>query len=293
MPADAVLSGSVRALCGDAEETNGGSARPNGGATGPAEAPGRGSARRAAAPGADEVPPKAPCGRLRMAGPAPVVGTPEGSAGVGCTRVGAVGGTAGTGSAEVSVEALRLASPGSASGPPHSAALFAGESERTVAARPFGAPAVADRSGAAGVRGTGTESSTTGSEKDLPPGSNSAFSCAVDNLAAGSSKTYAVDATFDTGETGRICLPVRTSDGKKTYWQQGPVPFGASRPTPNAPATPLLLGTDNTPVGPGGDELPRTGADERVLPLGAAGATLIAAGGAGLWVTRRRPRPQR
>ncbi|MFE0547795.1 LPXTG cell wall anchor domain-containing protein [Streptomyces sp. NPDC058891] len=130
-------------------------------------------------------------------------------------------------------------------------------------------------------------------EKDLPPGSNSAFGCAVDNLAAGSSKTYAVDATFDTGRTGRICLPVGTGDGKKTYWQQGPVPFGASKPTPNAPATPLLLGTDNTPVGPGGDELPRTGADERVLPLGAAGATLIAAGAAGLWVTRRRPRPQR
>ncbi len=157
-----MLSGSVRALCGDAEETDGGSARPSGGAT-EAEAPGRGAARRAEAPGADEVSPGAPCERLRMAGPAPAVGTPEGSVGVGCTRVGAVGRTAAPDSAEVSVEALPLASPGSASGPPDPAALFAGESERTVAARPFGGPSVADRSGAAGVRGTGTASSTTGS----------------------------------------------------------------------------------------------------------------------------------
>jgi len=129
-------------------------------------------------------------------------------------------------------------------------------------------------------------------EKDLPPGSNSAFSCPIDNLAAGSSTTYAVDATFDTSKTGRICVPVQTSDGKKTYWQQGPVPFGTTKPTPNAPTTPLLLGTDNKPVGPGGDELPRTGVADRVLPLGAAGATLIAAGTAGLWATRNRPRRQ-
>ncbi|MER6354367.1 LPXTG cell wall anchor domain-containing protein [Streptomyces sp. NPDC001634] len=129
-------------------------------------------------------------------------------------------------------------------------------------------------------------------KEDLPPGSNSAFSCAIDNLAAGASKTYAVDATFDTGKAGKICLPVQTSDGKKTYWQQGPVPFGATKPTPNAPTTPLLLGTDNKPVGPGGDQLPKTGVGDEVLPLGAAGATLIAAGAAGLWATRRRPHQQ-
>ncbi|MEU2284625.1 LPXTG cell wall anchor domain-containing protein [Streptomyces sp. NPDC013178] len=126
-------------------------------------------------------------------------------------------------------------------------------------------------------------------EKDLPEGSNSGFSCAVDNLAAGASKSYAVDATFDLGRTGKICLPVQTTDGSKTFWQQGPVPFGTTNPSPNAPATPLLLGTDNTPVGPGGDELPRTGLGRDVLPLGAAGAALLAAGAAGLWWSRRRP----
>ncbi|MFE1438989.1 hypothetical protein [Streptomyces sp. NPDC058739] len=132
-------------------------------------------------------------------------------------------------------------------------------------------------------------------EGDLPKGSNSGFSCAVGNLAAGASTSYAVDATFDLGRAGKICLPVQTADGAKTYWQQGPVPFGTTNPSPNAPTTPLLLGTDNQPVAPGGDapgagggELPRTGAAGReVLPLGAAGAGLLAAGAAGLWWSRR------
>jgi hypothetical protein len=126
-------------------------------------------------------------------------------------------------------------------------------------------------------------------EKDLPEGSNSGFSCPIDTLAAGASKSYAVDATFDLGKTGKVCLPVQTADGSKTFWQQGPVPFGTANPSPNAPATPLLLGTDNTPVGPGGEELPRTGLGRDVLPLGAAGAALLAAGAAGLWWSQRRP----
>ncbi|WP_046733792.1 LPXTG cell wall anchor domain-containing protein [Streptomyces humi] len=126
--------------------------------------------------------------------------------------------------------------------------------------------------------------------KDLPAGSNSAFSCPVGALGAGRTKSYAVDATFDLGKTGKICLPVQTADGKKTYWQQGPVPFGTTNPSPNAPATPLLLGTDNKPVGPAGDQLPRTGAGSGVLPLGAAGSALLAAGAAGMWWSRRRPR---
>lgn len=88
--------------------------------------------------------------------------------------------------------------------------------------------------------------------------------------------------------TGKICLPVQSADGQKTSWQQGPVPFGTTHPSPNAPATPLPLGTDNKPVGPGGDRLPRTGAGGDVLPLGAAGAALIAAGAAGVWWSRRR-----
>ncbi|MFF3962625.1 LPXTG cell wall anchor domain-containing protein [Streptomyces griseorubiginosus] len=129
-------------------------------------------------------------------------------------------------------------------------------------------------------------------EKDLPEGSNSGFACPIDNLAAGKSKSYAVDATFDLGKTGKICLPVQTGDGKKTFWQQGPVPFGTTNPSPNAPATPLLLGTDNKPVGPGGDaprELPKTGVGRDLLPLGAAGAALLTAGAAGLWWSQRRP----
>lgn len=129
-------------------------------------------------------------------------------------------------------------------------------------------------------------------KKDLPEGSNNGFSCPVGNLAAGAAKSYSVDATFDLSKTGKICLPVQTGDGKKTFWQQGPVPFGTANPSPNAPATPLLLGTDNKPVAPGGDELPRTGVGRDVLPLGAAGAALLAAGAAGLWWSGRRPQRQ-
>jgi hypothetical protein len=128
---------------------------------------------------------------------------------------------------------------------------------------------------------------------DLPEGSNSGFACPVDNLPAGESKSYAVDATYDLSKTGKICLPVQTDDGKKTYWQQGPVPFGTTNPSPDAPATPLLLGTDNKPVAPGADELPKTGLGRDVLPLGAAGATLIAVGAAGLWWSQLRPRRSR
>ncbi|MET9757992.1 hypothetical protein ABZ016_02890 [Streptomyces sp. NPDC006372] len=135
-------------------------------------------------------------------------------------------------------------------------------------------------------------------ENNLPEGSNSGFSCPIDNLAAGKSKSYAVDATYDLGKTGKICLPVQTSDGKKTFWQQGPVPFGTTNPSPDAPATPLLLGTDNEPVSPGKPtspdrkELPKTGPARDLLPLGAAGASLLAAGVAGTWWSQRR-RPAR
>jgi hypothetical protein len=139
----------------------------------------------------------------------------------------------------------------------------------------------------------GVEGCSAIPEKGLPEGSNSGFACPIDNLAAGKSKSYAVDATFDLGKTGKICLPVQTSDGKKTFWQQGPVPFGTSNPSPDAPATPLLLGTDNEPAGPGRKELPKTGPARDLLPLGTAGASLLAAGVAGMWWSqRRRPAAQ-
>ncbi|GAA1415595.1 hypothetical protein GCM10009601_05580 [Streptomyces thermospinosisporus] len=129
-------------------------------------------------------------------------------------------------------------------------------------------------------------------ENGLPEGANSGFSCPVGNLAAGASKSYAVDATYDLKKKGKICLPVQSEDRKKTYWQQGPVPFGTTNPSPDAPATPLLLGTDNEPVSPGADELPKTGPVRELLPLGAAGASLLAAGAAGLWWSLRRPGQQ-
>ncbi|MFJ8494725.1 hypothetical protein ACIRBZ_41280 [Streptomyces sp. NPDC094038] len=143
-----------------------------------------------------------------------------------------------------------------------------------------------------GLKINGVQGCAAIAQKDLPAGSNSAFTCPVGALGAGKSKSYAVDATFDLGRTGKICLPVQSADGKKTFWQQGPVPFGTTNPSPNAPATPLLLGTDNKPVGPSGDQLPKTGAGGDVLPLGAAGATLVAAGAAGVWWSQRRPRRQ-
>jgi hypothetical protein len=150
---------------------------------------------------------------------------------------------------------------------------------------------------------------------DLPDGANSGFACAIDDLAAGKSKTYAIDATFDLKKKGDICLPVQNADGSKTFWQQGPVPFGTTNQSPNEPATPLLLGTDNSPVTPGGgdggdgnggggnggggggkddkpDELPQTGPADRVLPLGMVGAALISAGAAGLWWNNRRARQE-
>lgn len=139
-----------------------------------------------------------------------------------------------------------------------------------------------------GLRIAGVQGCSAIAEKDLPEGSNSGFSCPVGSLAAGQSKSYAVQATYDLSKAGKICLPVQTTDGKKTFWQQGPVPFGTTNPSPNAPATPLLLGTDNKPVAPGGDELPKTGVGRDVLPLGAAGAALIAAGAAGVWWSQRR-----
>ncbi|MGW7417842.1 hypothetical protein [Streptomyces sp. NPDC054863] len=139
----------------------------------------------------------------------------------------------------------------------------------------------------------------------LPKGSNSGFACVVADLAAGKSKSYDVDATYDLKKKGKICLPVTEGTGKKLLWQQGPVDFGTTKPTPNAPDTPLLLGTSNVPFGPESPSpaspgptspapgeskpgnLPPTGVGSGALPLGIAGGLLLAAGGAGFWWSRR------
>ncbi|MFD3518575.1 LPXTG cell wall anchor domain-containing protein [Streptomyces sp. NPDC058657] len=135
----------------------------------------------------------------------------------------------------------------------------------------------------------------------LPKGSRSGFSCTVADLAAGTSKSYAVDATFDLRKKGRICLPVTEGTSGKLLWQQGPVDFGTTTPTPNAPDTPLLLNTVNVPLAPdapspapGGTkpparpgDLPDTGVGTDTTLLGGAGALLLAAGGAGFWWSRR------
>lgn len=84
---------------------------------------------------------------------------------------------------------------------------------------------------------------------ELPPDANSGFACTVGKLAAGAHRTYRVAADFDLADTGQICLPVTLSGTKTLLWQQGPVHFGTTDPSADAPDTPLLLGTKNVPSG--------------------------------------------
>ncbi|MFI1400031.1 hypothetical protein [Streptomyces sp. NPDC020681] len=129
-------------------------------------------------------------------------------------------------------------------------------------------------------------------EARLPQGSNSGFACIIDSLAAGKDRSYQVAATFDLQKTGKICLPVTEGTSEKLVWQQGPVPFGTSQPTPNAPDTPLLLGTDNVPFGPdqppAAGDLPPTGPPDGTLPLSLAALVLFAIGGTGIWWSTRK-----
>ncbi|MDQ0943535.1 MULTISPECIES: hypothetical protein [unclassified Streptomyces] len=144
-----------------------------------------------------------------------------------------------------------------------------------------------------GMRITGVEGCVPIPEARLPQGSNSGFACVIDNLAAGKDRSYQIAATFDLQKTGKICLPVTAGTSEKLIWQQGPVPFGASQPTPNAPDTPLLLGTENVPFGPEkppAAELPRTGTPDGTLPLGLAALALLVIGGTGIWWTTRNER---
>ncbi|MBB5117513.1 hypothetical protein GO002_15910 [Streptomyces eurocidicus] len=106
---------------------------------------------------------------------------------------------------------------------------------------------------------------------ELPEGSNSGFSCTVDKLGAGQSRDYRVTARFDLGKTGRICLPVTLGDTKTLLWQQGPVHFGTTDTSSDAPDTPLLLGTKNVPSG--GAATPGGGAASAPTAAGKSGGT--------------------
>lgn len=106
---------------------------------------------------------------------------------------------------------------------------------------------------------------------ELPEGSNSGFSCAVDKLGAGQSRDYRVTARFDLGKTGRICLPVTLGDTKTLLWQQGPVHFGTTDTSSDAPDTPLLLGTKNVPSG--GAATPSGGTASAPTAAGKSGGT--------------------
>lgn len=161
-----------------------------------------------------------------------------------------------------------------------------------------------------GMKITGVKGCAPVAKNKLPAGTNSGFGCAISDLTPGRSKTYTVSATYDLSKTGKVCLPVMAGSSDKVLWQQGPVPFGTTRPTPNAPDTPLLLGTDNVPAAPPSGtasptptptaptpsspsspsvppQLPKTGVNDGVLPLAAAGALFLIAGGTGLWWTTR------
>ncbi|MFF4185699.1 LPXTG cell wall anchor domain-containing protein [Streptomyces sp. NPDC001691] len=160
-----------------------------------------------------------------------------------------------------------------------------------------------------GMRITDVKGCVPVAKGKLPAGTNSGFGCAIPDLAPGRSRAYTVSATYDLAKTGKICLPVTEGSGDKVLWQQGPVPFGTTHPTPNAPDTPLLLGTDNVPAAPPSGtasppasstptapapsspaappQLPKTGVNDGVLPLLAAGALFLIAGGTGLWWTSR------
>ncbi|WP_030614843.1 hypothetical protein [Streptomyces sclerotialus] len=166
--------------------------------------------------------------------------------------------------------------------------------------------------GFGGMEITGVKGCSPVAADKRPEGSNSAFSCAIDRLDAGKSRTYDVSATFDLKKRGKICLPVLLGNTKTLLWQQGPVDFGTTKPTPDAPDTPLLLGTANVPTDspaspsppakppekepeqgrekepaePPEKQLPETGAP--VLPLAGIAAALLTAGGAGMWLTSRR-----
>ena len=154
-----------------------------------------------------------------------------------------------------------------------------------------------------GLRITSVEGCSALPTGQLPPGSNSAYACTVDKLAPGQKRTYRVTGTFDLKNVGQICLPVTSGDTKTLLWQQGPVHFGTTDTSSDAPDTPLLLGTKNVPSGaatpsgagtsaPPASTGPATGGATPGRSAGGGGAT--ASGSAPVRRPRlraRRPRP--
>ncbi|MEV0278332.1 hypothetical protein AB0I22_18395 [Streptomyces sp. NPDC050610] len=146
-----------------------------------------------------------------------------------------------------------------------------------------------------GMRVNAVKGCTAIPTAQLPPGSNSGFACAIDELAAGKSRSYPVDASFDLKKAGQICLPVTLGDTKTLLWQQGPVQFGTTDTSSDAPDTPLLLGTRNVPAGaaekspgPAQSDLPSTGTPSALPLTGGIAVVLLATGAAGIWFTTRK-----
>ncbi|UGY91416.1 hypothetical protein [Streptomyces gobiensis] len=126
----------------------------------------------------------------------------------------------------------------------------------------------------------------------LAEGSNSGYICDIGKLDPKASQNFAVSASYDLAKTGRICLVVTQGKSEKLVWQQGPVPFGTEEPPPNAPKTPLLLGTVNKPdAKPGKPGLAETGLNGYAKPFALFSGALVLLGGAAVLSARREPHP--
>ncbi|MDK1474405.1 hypothetical protein QNO07_13400 [Streptomyces sp. 549] len=142
-----------------------------------------------------------------------------------------------------------------------------------------------------GLRLRGVDGCEKLPKDQLAEGSNSGYRCAVDALDAGGVQRVGVRASYDLSKGGRICLVVTQGTGDTLVWQQGPVAFGTENPQPNAPRTPLLLGTAHQPdAKPGRPALADTGSYTR--PLALFSGALVLMGGAAVH-TARRPREAR
>lgn len=124
---------------------------------------------------------------------------------------------------------------------------------------------------------------------ELAEGSNSGYICDIDALSPEKVQKFAVSASYDLNKTGRICLVVTQGKSETLVWQQGPVAFGTEEPSPNAPRTPLLVGTVNKPdAKPGKPGLAETGVNDYAKPLALFSGALVLLGAAAVAGNRRR-----